>query len=164
MGAEGEASANLVLLPSYCVPGTIAQQLVQGRREVVFNDGTRLAVGCKVPPASLSERHPRHSRVAARARGVALRWHARAVAPFGVVSPVLSAQVQPISFSAHADAQGLMWMVGAAAPKAVMLMHGEGCVAARAESRTRLQRSGPWSQAQHTTRPQAQHTESPGTR
>ena len=52
----GHDPKNLVLIPGYCVKGTVGHQLLEGKKEVVLDShrGTKMQVGCQVGRASFS--------------------------------------------------------------------------------------------------------------
>ncbi|KAJ1551595.1 Integrator complex subunit 11 [Cladochytrium tenue] len=71
---------NMIILPGYCVPGTV---------------GARVLAGEKVIETDRGQRHQ------------------------------VNLQVRNLSFSAHADAKGIMQLIRMARPRNVMLVHGE---------------------------------------
>mmetsp|Transcript_17939 Transcript_17939/g.31385 ORF Transcript_17939/g.31385 Transcript_17939/m.31385 type:complete len:554 (+) Transcript_17939:61-1722(+) len=71
---------NLVIIPGYCVVGTVGNRLLTGSQRVQLDARTWLDVRC---------------------------------------------QVKPLSFSAHADAKGIMALIRRLEPSNVMLVHGE---------------------------------------
>mmetsp|Transcript_4763 Transcript_4763/g.9038 ORF Transcript_4763/g.9038 Transcript_4763/m.9038 type:complete len:660 (-) Transcript_4763:272-2251(-) len=72
---------NMVILPGYCVPGTVGNKLIAGHRgPLQIDQRCTVDVQCKVAH---------------------------------------------LSFSAHADAKGIMQMIREAAPRNVLLVHGE---------------------------------------
>jgi integrator complex subunit 11 len=75
---------NLVVLPSYCVPGTVGHKLLSGKAHTLALDGgqSALEVRCAVSLAS---------------------------------------------FSAHADAKGILTMLRQLEPRNVLLVHGDKC-------------------------------------
>ena len=80
--------ANLVLLPSFCVRGTIGHQLLVG-------------IANKKPCTEVQLPGEGGGKLGVRIRAA------------------------QISFAAHTDAKGLLWMVRTVAPSAVVLVHGE---------------------------------------
>lgn len=73
--------ANMIIMPGYCVAGTIGHKILNGTKRLEFEKG--------------------------------------------VVTEV-KMSVQYMSFSAHADAKGIMQLISWCEPKNVMLVHGEG--------------------------------------
>ncbi|KXS21895.1 Metallo-hydrolase/oxidoreductase, partial [Gonapodya prolifera JEL478] len=71
---------NAVILPGYCVPGTVGARVLAGERIIPLDRWTNVEVRCKV---------------------------------------------YNLSFSAHADAKGIMSLISACEPKNVVLIHGE---------------------------------------
>lgn len=71
---------NLVILPGYCVAGTVGNQILSGQKTIVIDKTCTVEVKC------------------------------------GVAN---------LSFSAHADAKGILQLITQAAPRNVVLVHGE---------------------------------------
>jgi len=71
---------NLVIVPGYCVAGTVGHKIMTGRAKTLEIDGRTVDVKC---------------------------------------------QVKYMSFSAHADAKGIVRLIEIVKPKSVMLVHGE---------------------------------------
>ncbi|KAL7677390.1 hypothetical protein ACOME3_003627 [Neoechinorhynchus agilis] len=71
---------NMIVLPGYCVKGTVGDKLIKGERRFVFENNE-------------------------------------------VINARL--EVQYLSFSAHADAKGIIQLIETCRPKAVVLVHGE---------------------------------------
>ncbi|KAJ3032938.1 Integrator complex subunit 11, partial [Rhizophlyctis rosea] len=71
---------NMVILPGYCVAGTVGAKVLAGEKQIDVDKFTRLNVNCGV---------------------------------------------ENLSFSAHADAKGIMQLVRMCEPRNVMLVHGE---------------------------------------
>ncbi|KAJ3343773.1 hypothetical protein HDU93_006690 [Gonapodya sp. JEL0774] len=71
---------NAVILPGYCVPGTVGARVLAGERVIPLDRWTNVEVKCSV---------------------------------------------YNMSFSAHADAKGIMSLISACEPKNVVLVHGE---------------------------------------
>lgn len=71
---------NMVVIPGYCVPGTIGAKILAGAKSIELDSTTTLSV---------------------------------------------QLQVKNLSFSAHADAKGIMSLIKQCAPRSVMLVHGE---------------------------------------
>lgn len=71
---------NMVILPGYCVAGTVGAYVLAGAKEIQVDNVTRINVNL---------------------------------------------QVQNLSFSAHADAKGIMQLIRNCAPQNVVLVHGE---------------------------------------
>jgi len=72
---------NMIIMPGYCVAGTIGHKILNGQKRIEFEKG--------------------------------------------VVTEV-KMSVQYMSFSAHADAKGIMQLISWCEPRNVMLVHGEG--------------------------------------
>ncbi|KAK6175518.1 hypothetical protein SNE40_013967 [Patella caerulea] len=72
---------NMVIMPGYCVAGTVGHKILNGQRKIEMENKHMLDV---------------------------------------------KLSVQYMSFSAHADAKGIMTLIGQCEPKNVMLVHGEG--------------------------------------
>ena len=72
---------NMIIMPGYCVSGTIGHKILNGQKRLEFEKG--------------------------------------------VVTEV-KMSVQYMSFSAHADAKGIMQLISWCEPRCVMLVHGEG--------------------------------------
>lgn len=70
----------MIILPGYCVPGTVGAKVLQGDKVIEFNRFQKLEI---------------------------------------------KIQVQNLSFSAHADAKGIMQLIRMCKAKNVMLVHGE---------------------------------------
>jgi len=73
--------ANMIIMPGYCVAGTIGHKILNGTKRLEFEKGVMTEV---------------------------------------------KMSVQYMSFSAHADAKGIMQLISWCEPKNVMLVHGEG--------------------------------------
>ncbi|XP_017448807.1 integrator complex subunit 11 isoform X7 [Rattus norvegicus] len=71
---------NMVIMPGYCVQGTVGHKILSGQRKLEMEGRQMLEV---------------------------------------------KMQVEYMSFSAHADAKGIMQLVGQAEPESVLLVHGE---------------------------------------
>ncbi|KAJ3096550.1 Integrator complex subunit 11 [Phlyctochytrium planicorne] len=71
---------NMIILPGYCVPGTVGAKVLAGEKLIEFEPGVKLEVRL---------------------------------------------QVRNLSFSAHADAKGIVQLVDMCKPKNVVLVHGE---------------------------------------
>ncbi|KAJ3324037.1 Integrator complex subunit 11 [Blyttiomyces sp. JEL0837] len=71
---------NMIILPGYCVPGTVGAKVLAGEKVIEVEKGMRLQVNL---------------------------------------------QVKNLSFSAHADAKGILQLIQMCQPKNVMLVHGE---------------------------------------
>lgn len=71
---------NLLIIPGFCVSGTVGAKVLSGQRRLEMEDGRILEV---------------------------------------------KMQVKNMSFSAHADARGIMQMINTCQPKNVILVHGE---------------------------------------
>jgi len=71
---------NMIIMPGYCVAGTVGHKILNGTRKIEFKKG-------KVVEVKMS--------------------------------------VQYMSFSAHADAKGIMQLISYCEPRHVMLVHGE---------------------------------------
>merc|ERR1719402_445127 len=72
---------NMIIMPGYCVAGTIGHEILNGQKRLEFEKG-------QVTEVKMS--------------------------------------VQYMSFSAHADAKGIMQLISWCEPRNVMLVHGEG--------------------------------------
>ena len=72
---------NMIIMPGYCVAGTIGHKILNGQKRIEFEKG-------QVTEVKMS--------------------------------------VQYMSFSAHADAKGIMQLISWCEPRNVMLVHGEG--------------------------------------
>merc|ERR1712179_581882 len=72
---------NMIIMPGYCVAGTIGHKILNGQKRIEFEMG-------QVTEGKMS--------------------------------------VQYMSFSAHADAKGIMQLISWCEPRNVMLVHGEG--------------------------------------
>ncbi|KNE55519.1 hypothetical protein AMAG_01407 [Allomyces macrogynus ATCC 38327] len=107
---------NMVILPGYCSPGTVGAQLLalppSGARvlHVPATDTRKSGGGWTagtlppVDPALLADAAP---------------------APAGTVPIECHIRVENLSFSAHADAKGILALVETAKPRHVVLVHGE---------------------------------------
>ncbi|KAJ3363315.1 Integrator complex subunit 11 [Allomyces arbusculus] len=107
---------NMVILPGYCSPGTVGAQLLalppSGARvlHVPATDTRKSSGGWTagtlppVDPALLADAAP---------------------APAGTVPIECHIRVENLSFSAHADAKGILALVETAKPRHVVLVHGE---------------------------------------
>ncbi|KAJ3350961.1 Integrator complex subunit 11 [Allomyces javanicus] len=107
---------NMVILPGYCSPGTVGAQLLalppSGARvlHVPATDMRKSSGGWTagtlppVDPALLADAAP---------------------APAGTVPIECHIRVENLSFSAHADAKGILALVETAKPRHVVLVHGE---------------------------------------
>jgi integrator complex subunit 11 len=71
---------NMVILPGYCVPGTVGARVLAGESSIELDKNTTIDV---------------------------------------------KLQIKHLSFSAHADARGIMQMIRMSEPRAVVLVHGE---------------------------------------
>ncbi|TPX55222.1 hypothetical protein PhCBS80983_g05491 [Powellomyces hirtus] len=71
---------NMVILPGYCVAGTVGSKVLAGQKKIQIDPHTRVDVNL---------------------------------------------QVENLSFSAHADAKGILQLIKMCAPKNVLLVHGE---------------------------------------
>ena len=71
---------NMVIMPGYCVPGTLGAKLLQGQRSIMLDKTTKLDV---------------------------------------------KMQIQNLSFSAHADAKGILQLISQCEPDNVVLVHGD---------------------------------------
>ena len=72
---------NMIIMPGYCVAGTVGHKILNGTRKIEFKKGK--------PPVEVKM------------------------------------SVQYMSFSAHADAKGIMQLISYCEPRNVMLVHGE---------------------------------------
>merc|ERR1712025_923795 len=73
---------NMIIMPGYCVSGTVGHKILNGTRKIEFKKGK--------PPVEVKM------------------------------------SVQYMSFSAHADAKGILQLISWCEPRNVMLVHGEG--------------------------------------
>ncbi len=78
--AWGSDPKNLVVIPGYCVAGTVGNKILSGQKEIEVEKGVTMTVRC---------------------------------------------EVAHLSFSAHADALGIMTLLRQANPRSVVLVHGE---------------------------------------
>jgi len=79
-----EDARNLLIIPGFCVSGTVGAKLLEGQRRIVVEEGNN----------------------ATRVLNVKM-------------------QVKNMSFSAHADARGIMQLIRMCEPRNVVLVHGE---------------------------------------
>lgn len=97
-----------VIMPGYCVQGTVGHKILSGQRKLEME-------GRQVVSTSLFWAQQGSQAFTAAANCLHL------------VTPQLEVkmQVEYMSFSAHADAKGIMQLVGQAEPESVLLVHGE---------------------------------------
>lgn len=97
-----------VIMPGYCVQGTVGHKILSGQRKLEMEGRQLVSFPPLLPPALLGP-----SRVGGD----------------GLVCCDLQLevkmQVEYMSFSAHADAKGIMQLVRQAEPESVLLVHGE---------------------------------------
>lgn len=93
-------------MPGYCVQGTVGHKILSGQRKLEM-EGRQVVSPLPPPPGP--------------GRLQAL-W-VTSLCP--VLQLEVRMQVEYMSFSAHADAKGIMQLVGQAEPQSVLLVHGE---------------------------------------
>ena len=106
----------MVLVPGYCVQGTLGAKVQSGAKQVEV-EGRSLTVRCKVSQASLTLTLALTSTLTPTPT------------PDLILTLTLTLQTLPqvsqASFSAHADAKGILQLIRTAQPRCVMLVHGE---------------------------------------
>ena len=90
---------NMIIMPGYCVAGTIGHKILNGTRRIEFKKGTWSIYFLE------------------------LSFHGDHISGKPPVDVKMS--VQYMSFSAHADAKGIMQLISYCEPRNVMLVHGE---------------------------------------
>ncbi|ORZ29825.1 beta-lactamase-like protein [Catenaria anguillulae PL171] len=98
---------NVVILPGYCVPGTVGAQLLAGPSE-----GVRTI---KVPVEEEGGK-------SAKGGG---SGGAKGSGPPATRDVRCEMRVENLAFSAHADGKGILQLIRTAKPRAVVLVHGE---------------------------------------
>uniref|UniRef100_A0A670JB82 Integrator complex subunit 11 n=1 Tax=Podarcis muralis TaxID=64176 RepID=A0A670JB82_PODMU len=93
---------NMVIMPGYCVQGTVGHKILGGQRKLEME-------GRQIVSGNVSQEGP------------------SAVADWIRIHSELEVkmQVEYMSFSAHADAKGIMQLIRQAEPRNVLLVHGE---------------------------------------
>lgn len=94
-----------VIMPGYCVQGTVGHKILSGQRKLEME-------GRQMVSASLFWVQQAFQALANCLHLVILQLEVKM-------------QVEYMSFSAHADAKGIMQLVGQAEPESVLLVHGE---------------------------------------
>uniref|UniRef100_A0A669QV66 Integrator complex subunit 11 n=1 Tax=Phasianus colchicus TaxID=9054 RepID=A0A669QV66_PHACC len=100
---------NMVIMPGYCVQGTVGHKILSGQRKLEM-EGRQIV--------SLSQfAHGIQGKVAPDSQHLC--------SPPLLLQLEVKMQVEYMSFSAHADAKGIMQLIRQAEPRNVLLVHGE---------------------------------------
>ena len=113
---------NMVLVPGYCVQGTLGAKVQSGAKQIEV-EGRSLPVRCKVSHATLT---PTLTPTITLTLTLTPNPNPNPNPnPLTLSPPNPIPQVSQASFSAHADAKGILQLIRTAQPRCVMLVHGE---------------------------------------